>query len=210
MKTAIIFGATGLVGKALCHQLVNDDRYGKIILLVRKSLQFSSLKIEEKIIDFNNLDKFDISGDELYCCLGTTIKSAGSKEAFYKVDFDYVIQSAQMALRGNVKKIVVVSAMGANKNSSVFYNKVKGEMEEAIAQLDFQQAVIVRPSMLLGNRFEFRLGELIVKKIMGVFSFLIPDKYKAIHDYQVAKAMILQMNTTTQKYTVVENQDMLL
>ena len=207
MKIAIVVGTTGLVGKALCHQLVNDERYAKIILLVRKSQQLSNPKIEERIIDFNQLE---IKGDELYCCLGTTIKVAGSKEAFYKVDFEYVLQIAKMALRSSVKKIAVVSAMGANKQSSVFYNKVKGEMEEAIAKLDFQHAVIVRPSMLLGNRSEFRLGELIGKKIMSLFSFLIPSNYKAIQDYQVARAMVTQMNSATQGFKIIENQDMLL
>lgn len=209
MKTAIIVGATGLVGKELCKQLLADERYDKVKLLVRKSQTVTHPKIEEVIIDFNDLKALNITGDELYCCLGTTIKTAGSKEAFYKVDFEYVVQIAKKALNGGVKQVVVVSAMGANKNSSVFYNKVKGEMEEAVSQLGFQTCVIVRPSMLLGNRTEFRLAELIGKKVMTVLSFLIPAKYKAIHDYQVANAMIYNCNNSQQGLLIVENQDML-
>lgn len=210
MKTAIIVGATGLVGKELCKQLLADERYDKVKLLVRKSQAVTHPKIEEVIIDFNNLNALNITGDELYCCLGTTIKTAGSKEAFYKVDFEYVVQIAKKALHGGVKKVVVVSAMGANKNSSVFYNKVKGEMEGTVSQLGFQNCIIVRPSMLLGNRTEFRLAELIGKKVMTALSFLIPAKYKAIHDYQVANAMVFYCNNTQQKTLIVENQDMLV
>lgn len=209
MKTAIIVGATGLIGKELCRQLLADERYEKVKLLVRKHQELTHPKIEELIIDFNALDALSIIGDELYCCLGTTIKTAGSKEAFYKVDYEYVVQVSKQALKAGVKKLVVVSAMGADKKSSVFYNKVKGEMEEAISQLDFENTIIVRPSMLLGNRSEFRLGELIGKKVMRALSFLIPAKYKAIHDYQVAKAMILQANTNLKQFVIVENQDML-
>ncbi len=210
MKTAIIVGATGLIGKELCNQLLEDNRYDKIKLLVRKRQALTHSKIEEIIIDFNNLNELNVTGDELYCCLGTTIKTAGSKEAFYKVDFEYVVQIAKHALQAGVEQLVVVSAMGADKNSSVFYNNVKGEMEEAVSQLGFQKCVIIRPSMLLGNRTEFRLAELITKKIMTTLSFLIPAKYKAIHDYQVAKAMIFNCNNSQLKVLIVENQDMLL
>ena len=210
MKTAIIVGATGLIGKELCNQLLEDDRYEKVKLLVRKRQALTHSKIEEIIIDFNNLNELNVTGDELYCCLGTTIKTAGSKEAFYKVDFEYVVQIAKHALQAGVEQLVVVSAMGADKNSSIFYNKVKGEMEEAVSQLGFQKCVIIRPSMLLGNRTEFRLAELITKKVMTTLSFLIPAKYKAIHDYQVAKAMIFNCNNSQLKVLIVENQDMLL
>ena len=210
MKTAIIVGATGLIGKELCNQLLEDNRYDKIKLLVRKRQALTHSKIEEIIIDFNNLNELNVTGDELYCCLGTTIKTAGSKEAFYKVDFEYVVQIAKHALQAGVEQLVVVSAMGADKNSSVFYNNVKGEMEEAVSQLGFQKCVIIRPSMLLGNRTEFRLAELITKKVMTTLSFLIPAKYKAIHDYQVAKAMIFNCNNSQLKVLIVENQDMLL
>lgn len=209
MKTAIIVGATGLIGKELCKQLIADARYEKVKLLVRKHQELRHPKIEELIIDFNNLNDLSILGDELYCCLGTTIKTAGSKEAFYKVDYEYVVQIAKQALQSGVRKIVVVSAMAANKNSSVFYNKVKGEMEEAVSQLGFQNCIIVRPSMLLGNRAEFRLGELIGKKVMMALSFLIPAKYKAIYDHQVVKAMIDNCNNSEQKLLIVENDKML-
>lgn len=209
MKTAIIVGSTGLIGKELCQQLLTDKRYDKVKLIVRKPQPISHPKIEEIIIDFNNFNQLEISGDEFYCCLGTTIKVAGSKEAFYKVDYEYVVELAKKAIQGGVTKMAVVSAMGADKNSTVFYNKVKGEMEEAISQLDFKNCFILRPSMLLGNRSEFRLGELIAKKIMTALSFLIPKKYKAIHDYQVAKAMILYCNSSKEKLLIIENQNMI-
>lgn len=209
MKTAVIIGATGLIGKALSKQLLEHVRYAQVILLVRKPLALSHPKLKQVLYNFEQPNAEYLKADELYVCMGTTIKTAGSKEAFYKVDYEYVVNTAQTAHVNGVKKCAVISAMGANKNASIFYNKVKGEMEEALNNIGFEELVIVRPSMLLGNRQEFRLGELIGKYLMIGLAFLIPKKYKAIHDYQVAKAMIHYMNTNQTGKVIVENDAML-
>ena len=145
----------------------------------------------------------------MFCCLGTTIKTAGSKEAFRKVDLDYVVNVAKAAKENGVNHFAVVSAMGADKNSNIFYNKTKGEMEDAIKTIGFNSTYIIRPSLLLGDRKEFRFGELLGKFIMITLSFLIPKKYRAIYDVQVALAMIHFMNQAENGFFVKENDELL-
>lgn len=209
MKKAIIIGASGLIGKALTTELLNDIRYSEIILLVRKPLELSHQKLKQVVFNFEAPDSSVLNADELFCCLGTTIKTAGSKEAFYKVDYHYVVNTAKAARANGVKKMEVISSMGADKNSSIFYSKVKGEMEDALSALGFDELVIVHPSLLLGNRTEFRLGETISKWLMIGLAFLIPKKYKAIKDTQVAKAMIHYMNLNITGKVVIENDALL-
>jgi uncharacterized protein YbjT (DUF2867 family) len=144
--------------------------------------------------NFDNPDKTAVVADEIFCCLGTTIKVAGSKPAFYKVDHDYVLTIAQTSYSNGAKKFALISSMGANKNSSLFYNKTKGAIEEAVTGVGYESLYIFRPSLLLGQRADFRLGEIVGKSIMKIFSFAIPDKYKAIEARQVARAMIACMN----------------
>lgn len=209
MKTAVIIGSTGLVGKELVDLLINDHRYSKLVLLVRSAFNHSNPKVQVQQFDFDKPDASLVVGDELFCCLGTTIKKAGSKDNFVKVDYDYVTSISKIALHNGIKKIAVVSAMGANQHSSVFYNQTKGKMEVALKNIGFDVCVIVRPSLLLGNRTEFRFGEQIGKYAMLAFSFLIPLKYKAINAHQVAKAMIVKLNSAITGFTVVENDDLL-
>ena len=209
MKTAIIIGATGLIGTELTKQLLKDSRYSVILLLGRNKTVLDHPKLKHVALDFDHPDASMIKGDELFCCLGTTIKTAGSKEVFYKVDHDYVVNTATLARHNGIARIAVVSAMGADSNSSVFYTKTKGDMELAVSALAFEACYIVRPSMLLGNRKEFRLGETIGKWIMIPFSFLIPKKYKAIKDSQVAKSMIHFMNSSLKGNHFIENDTML-
>lgn len=194
-KTAIVLGASGLVGSELLSKLLVNEDYSKIKVLVRKSFPIVNSKVEELIVDFNHSEKFadKVTGDVLFCCIGTTIKTAGSKEAFIKVDYTIPAEAAKIAKQNHVKSVVLISSLGADKNSSNFYLQVKGDVEEALQQLNFDSLIIVRPSMLLGDRKEFRLGELIGKFFMKLFSFIFIGgikKYKAIEAKVVAKAMI--------------------
>jgi uncharacterized protein YbjT (DUF2867 family) len=209
MKTALILGATGLIGKKITEQLLDHPNYSSVIILVRKKLSIHHPKLTQQIFnyDFPNLSL--IKADDVYCSLGTTIKTAGSKEAFRKVDYDYVVTIAKAGKENGVNQIAVISAMGANKDSNIFYNRTKGEMEAAIKKIGFNTALIIRPSMLLGNRTEFRFGELIGKYIMTSLSFLIPKKYKAIYDVQVAKATIYFMNSNLKGFIVKENEELI-
>ncbi|MBI9033085.1 MAG: NAD(P)H-binding protein [Bacteroidales bacterium] len=194
-KTAIIFGSTGLIGNCLVETLLHDDNYLKIHLFIRKPIEINHSKIEQHIFDFNHPEKSadHFSADEIFICLGTTIKKAGSVAEVERIDRDYPIQIAEIAYKAGVKSIAIVSSSGANAKSSNYYTRVKGEMEQGILNLNFEKTVIVRPSLLFGKRSEFRLGELIGKGLMQVLSFLFIGKikkYKGIHARTVAKAMI--------------------
>ena len=194
MKKALVIGGSGLVGKHLIELLLADGRY-TVLALARKPLAIKNEKIIQVLFDFDNPDKTAVAADEIFCCLGTTIKAAGSKRAFYKVDYEYVLTIAQAGYANGAKKFALVSSMGANKNSNVFYSKTKGAIEEAVSRIGYESLFIFRPSILLGRRTEFRLGEMIGKSLMKVFDFAIPKKYKAIEARQVAKAMVAGMNS---------------
>jgi uncharacterized protein YbjT (DUF2867 family) len=195
MKTAIIAGASGLVGTALVNQLIDNSDYAKIHLLVRNPLNISSEKIVEHIVDFENLDQLNIDEPihHAFCLLGTTIKKAKTKESFRKVDFEYVYNFAKKARELNVNKFLVVSALGANPKSAIFYNRVKGEIENELKALDFMHYFIFRPSLLMGNRKENRAGE---KTAIAIYKVINPlfigklNKYKGIQAKQVAKGMV--------------------
>jgi len=214
MKTAIILGSTGLTGRALLNQILQDEQFDKVILFLRKELQLSHPKLTQHCIDFNQLEKYKelIQGDVIFCCLGTTIKTAGSQEAFKKVDFTYPTEFAKIAKQNGVSTFLLQSSLGADASSNNFYLKVKGETEEIINKLSFNSFATFRPSMLLGNRTEFRLGESIGKIVMQLFSFLFIGKlkrYKAIHVNQVASAMIRQSKLNKLGSTAIENEEMI-
>ena len=204
MKKALVIGGTGLIGSSLIELLLADGRYA-VISLVRKKSALNNNQLTEVVFNFDNPDRRLVVADEVFCCLGTTIKTAGSKDAFYKVDHDYVVETAQLAQTNGAKKFAMVSSMGANKNATFFYSKVKGITEEAVSNISYESIFIFRPSLLLGQRKEFRFGELVSKVLMTVFSFAIPKKYKAIQARQVAKAMIASMNTGQTGVHVIES-----
>lgn len=192
MATALIVGSTGLVGNQLVELLLDDDRYTQVTAIARTSLPFSHPKLKLIIADFDSIEsqKEKLMADDVFCCLGTTIKSAKSKEAFRKIDFDYPLLIAKLTKALGAKQFLLVSALGANKASSVFYNKVKGEIEEAISSIGFESYHVFRPSLLLGPRIEKREGERSMQKIFSAVGFLIPKKYKAIESIKVARGML--------------------
>jgi uncharacterized protein YbjT (DUF2867 family) len=194
-KTAIIVGASGLVGNEVLKLLLADNDFEKVKTFVRKPLVISHPKLEQYIINFDFIDKSAdlIKGNVLFCCLGTTIKTAGSKEEFKKVDYVYPLEFAKIAKQNGVNKFLIITSIGANKSSSNFYLKVKGDIETVLEKLKFDSLVILQPSMLLGERKGLRSGEIIGKIIMKPISFLFIGKfkkYKAIEATIVAKAMI--------------------
>jgi uncharacterized protein YbjT (DUF2867 family) len=188
-KTALILGATGLIGQALTQQLLENPYYDTVKVLVRTPLELEHPKLIQERYDYDHPQADLLTANHVYCCLGTTIKKAGSPEAFRKVDYDYVVQTAALAQEQGARRMAVVSSMGADANSKVLYSRVKGEMEAALQAQGWETLYIVRPSLLLGERDEFRLGESIGKVAAKGLSFLIPDKYKGIEGSQVAKAM---------------------
>lgn len=192
MKVAVIAGATGLIGSQLLDLLLNDAEYHLVKALTRAPLRHKDSKLENLVIDFDRLAEQGpkITGDVVFCCLGTTMKKAGSKEAFRKVDFMYPLELARVTHPVGAQQFLLVSALGADKDSAIYYNKVKGEVEEAIQKVGFQSYHIFRPSLLLGPRGEDRPGEDAAKFFYKVFGFLIPQKFKAIDSMKVARAMI--------------------
>ncbi|MCU0383024.1 MAG: oxidoreductase, partial [Cyclobacteriaceae bacterium] len=152
-----------------------------------------------------NIDK--LQADDVFCCLGTTIRKAKTKEAFKEVDYDYPLALARLTLEKGAKHFLLVSALGASARSSVFYNKVKGEIEQAIASLGFESFSILRPSLLLGERSEQRAGEDAAKLFYKIFGLLIPKKYKGIEARQVAKAMLLIANNGKSGKRIFESDE---
>lgn len=194
-KTALIVGATGLIGGHVLRLLLQDAAYDAVKVLVRKQISTQHPKLQQHVVNFDKLQESAslLKADDVFCCLGTTIKTAGSQEAFRKVDHDYPVATAQLAQQQGAEKFLIVTAMGANKSSSIFYNRVKGEVEEAIKKIPFQAIHIFQPSLLLGERNEHRAGEKIGAVIFKLTNplFIGPlKKYKAIQGSAVAGAMV--------------------
>ena len=211
MKTALLFGGTGLVGRELMKRLFEDWHYNELKVFVRKKMVIKHLHVDVVQIDFDSMDESAamIKGDDCFCALGTTMKKAGSREAFRKVDYEYVMNIARIAKQNGVKKFLVVSSIGADPASSNFYLKTKGEMEMALRQLSFEELIIVRPSILMGKRNEFRLGELIgilFARIVSPFMIGPIKRYRPIKARVVARSMIKLANSSANKIIYESNE----
>jgi uncharacterized protein YbjT (DUF2867 family) len=191
---ALIIGATGLIGSYCLKEMLNDDSYSSVEIWVRKHTGITHLKLTERVINFEILSDLNLNGiDHVFCCLGTTIHKAKTKEAFSKVDKEYVSELAKLAESSECQKFLVVSSIGANKNSKNFYLRTKGEMEELVKKKSVPAIYILQPSMLLGNRKEFRFGEIIGKTMMFLIEFMLIGKmrkYRGIHASTIAKALL--------------------
>lgn len=210
-KVALIVGATGLIGGQLLELLLTDDRYSKVTALSRKPLSINHSKLDNVVVDFNRLSEyFDrLSADDVFCCLGTTMKQAGSPEAFRKVDFEYPLEIAKITKGLGAKQFLIITALGASKKSSFYYNKVKGEVEEAIGNQGFESYHIFRPSFLQGKRIESRAGEEATKVFFSIFGFLVPKKFKAIDSNKVARAMLMKAKEESRGVFVYESDTLL-
>ncbi len=191
MKTALVIGATGLIGKQLLETLLTDDYYHSVKTLSRKPINIVHPRHQNNIIDFDNVGQYreSMSADDVFCCLGTTMNQAKTKEAFRKVDLTYPYEIAEITKDLGAHQYLLVSALGADKTSSIYYNKIKGETEALITSVGFETLHIFRPSLLLGERAESRPGEDSAKLLYKAFSWLIPARYKGIDAGRVARAM---------------------
>lgn len=187
----MLAGGTGLIGSQLLKLLVEDEQYKKVKCLTRNKLPFEHEKISVIQTDGGNLNDLadTLQADDVFCCLGTTIKKAKTKEAFKKIDFEYPLRLANLAKAGGTSQFLLVSSLGADAGSSLFYNQVKGEVEAAIEAVGFRTFHVFRPSLLLGPRAEERSSEDAAKLFFRLFGFLVPRKYKAIDSAKVANAM---------------------
>ena len=200
--TALLAGATGLVGGHLLDYLLASPRHTKIVAVTRQPLERSHDKLNNLVVDFDTLEDgiraADIKADEAYCTLGTTIKKAGSQAAFRKVDFDYETAFARAALTAGAKRFALVSAVGASAGSSIFYSRVKGETEEAIRAMGFPALHIFQPGVLLGVRREARPAEQLAIAVTPFLNLGLQGplrKYRGIAATDVAKAMLAALGT---------------
>lgn len=194
-RTALVLGATGLVGGHLLDLLLDDPAYASVLVLGRRPVPREHPRLRQETVDFDRLRDFAdrVRARDVFCALGTTIRAAGSREAFRRVDLDYPRTLAEAAARNGAERFLLVSALGADARSSMFYNRVKGEAEDAVRTLPFQEVVILRPSLLLGARAEHRPGEALAQRLMPRLSPLLLGplrKYRPIEARTVARAMV--------------------
>ena len=194
-KSALLVGASGLVGGHCLQFLLEESSYTRVVVLVRRPLSITHDKLIQHIVDFSELETLgeSLTADDVYCCLGTTIKKAETQEAFRKVDFDYPIKIAALAQHLGASQFMIVTSLGADPHSRIFYNRVKGEVEEAIGKISFPTINIFRPSLLLGDRTEHRTGEKAGAFIMSGLKYMMVGpfrKYRPIQSRDVAKVMV--------------------
>ena len=209
--TATLVGATGLIGGYLLEELLNDPYFDTVRILIRRPLDITHPKLEKKIVDFNDSDSLLVAlsnSDVLFCAIGSTMKKVkGDKEAYRKIDFDIPVKLARFCKMTGCEKFILVSSAGANSKSRNFYQRLKEETEEAVKSVGLNTVHIMRPSLLLGERKEFRPGESIGKAVMTSLSFLIPEKYKAIQGKDVAKVMLALAKNKNEGIFVHENSE---
>ena len=200
-KTAVVLGATGLIGQHLVQELLQNEFFSKVRILVRRPLKLNHPKVDVQVVNFN--DEKDIAaridiGDVIFCCIGTTRKKVkGNKTEYRKVDYDIPIITARLGIQHGFNQFLIVSAIGANPLAANFYLQLKGCIEEDVTALPFESIHIFRPSILLGKREEFRPGENISKAVVKALSFLLLGgwrKYRPIPAADVAKAMVAAAN----------------
>lgn len=217
-KIAVVAGATGLTGSTLLRQLASDTRFDRVVALVRSAKREMPSRVESVVLDFealaNGTDTITIDRaqtDELavFCCLGTTIKVAGSQDAFRRVDFDYVVAVARWAKAQNASHFGLISALGATAKSGVFYSRTKGEAEDAVRALGLPSAHIVRPSFIDGDRTESRLGETIAIKVArGISPLLLGPlrRYRVVTAKAIAASLLRASVSPLAGVTVTESE----
>ena len=210
-KTAIILGATGLTGGLLLEQLLIDSRYRKIKLFSRTSCNIKHDKIEEHLVDLLDLKshKSLFTADEVFCCIGTTKAKTPNEEIYLEIDYGIPVMAAQLSNQNNIDTFIVISALGADKQSNIFYNRTKGRMEEAVFMEKIPNTYILQPSLIGGDRNEKRVGEFIAKlfmKLVNPFMIGSLSKYKSIHPLTIAKCMVLLANSSHSSGIIVSDE----
>lgn len=206
-KSAIILGATGLTGSLVLTELLSDNRYDRILLFSRCACGILNPKIEEHIVDVLHLEEAapHFRADEVYCCIGTTKKKTPDKDLYRKIDIGIPASAARIASENGIKSFAVVSAIGADSKSSIAYNRIKGDMEQAVLDANIEQTYILRPSIISGDREEKRLGEkigLFVFKLLKPLFFGKLKKYRAVEAITIARRMIELCNSNAESQII--------
>ncbi|QUG40389.1 NAD-dependent epimerase/dehydratase family protein [Psychrobacillus sp. INOP01] len=213
-RVAIVVGATGFTGQFLVKQLCESEEYAAVSVIVRRDFPYRHAKLDVQIKDFDRLEENDLDiADDLFCCLGTTMKKAKSKENFEQVDLEYPLRIASLAKKRGIPNFHVISAIGSNKKSLFFYSQVKGRMEEGLIEMELPHLFIYKPSLLTGGRGEFRLGERLSE---GIFQLLNPiligplKRMRSIEGKQLAFAMYYYaIHNTKNDVTIYKPLDIL-
>lgn len=190
---AIILGATGLVGSKLLSKLIHDSHFTEIISFSRRPLDLTHPKLKQIVSplkDFDHGQELFHEVDALFCCLGTTIKKAGSQKAFKAVDYDLPLMAAQVFKKNQGKHFLIITAVGSDPESPFFYNKTKGQLEQALKDLNLKRLSLIKPSLLLGERADSRFFEGLGQIIFPILNPLIPGKYKAVSAEDVAETLL--------------------
>lgn len=205
-RTHLILGATGLVGRELLQLLLAENDTARVVVLARRPTGVRHEKLDERVVDLAEMDRHAnaFAVDAIFCALGTTIKVAGSRERFRFVDHDLPLQAARLGFAHGARHYLVVSSLGANARSRIFYNRVKGDVEKQLRALGYPRLTIVRPSLLLGDRAEFRLAE----RLFSHLGWLMPPAYKPIQAHDVARALVLLSRDETAGVRVVESREL--
>lgn len=210
-KKAIIIGASGLVGSHILASLLENPNYSEIAIFTRKKIDLEHPKLNQVLVDFDNLNKNLIQADEIFCAIGTTLKKAGSKSAQLHIDCEIPYNFAKIGRENGVKGFYLVSSLGADANSTNFYLKTKGQLEQKITELKFETFVSVRPSILFGNRTEKRLGEgfgIFAAKLIEPFLLGKLKKYAGIEAADVAEALIKLANSNKKGDYKIESDEL--
>ncbi len=210
IKSTLVIGSTGLVGSYLVQELLNSPNFDSVTTPVRKLSFDSHPRLNEIIFDFETESEIELLEpvNHIFCCLGTTIKTAGSKEAFRFVDFELPLRFAKWAEKINADSFSIVTAIAANSGSAIFYNRVKGEIEEALKKTTIPIIQIFQPSLIMGRRKESRFGENAVKGIMTLLNPLMigsAKKYAGIHAQTIARGMVFYLDNSRQGVSVFES-----
>jgi uncharacterized protein YbjT (DUF2867 family) len=207
VPSVALLGATGLVGRQCLELLINDRAFERIVVLTRRKFaEATAPRVEAHTVDFDRLEEHaDVLGvDQVICAIGTTIKNVGgSEEQFRHVDYDIPLAAARLALARGARHFMLVSALGADASSRIFYSRVKGEVENALRTLGYRGVTIVRPSLLLGDRDEFRLGEEVAKR----FAWLVPGKYRPVSARDVAAALVRSAKADVPGLHIIESDE---
>ncbi|WP_299258630.1 NAD(P)H-binding protein [uncultured Aquimarina sp.] len=210
-KTAIILGATGLTGGILLKSLLKDNRYSKIKLFSRKTVGISHPKIEEHLINVLQLNTIasNFIGNEVFCCIGTTNAKTPDKGLYRSIDYGIPVTAAELCKQNNIKTFIVISALGADSKSNVFYNRTKGEMEETVLTLEIPKTHILQPSLIGGKRDEKRVGEYFFKQLMRIINPLLISplkKYRSINPETIVSAMVWLANNEFNRKRIVSDE----
>ncbi|HEV3050574.1 MAG TPA: NAD(P)H-binding protein [Longimicrobium sp.] len=210
--SALLLGATGLVGGNVLDLLLNDPAYGRVVVLGRRPIDRQHPGLEQHVADLGRLDEHAgrFAVDDVFCCLGTTIRAAGSQEAFRRVDHDYVVDAARVAAAAGARRYLLVTAAGADSHSRFFYNRVKGDAEAGVRAQSFDGVVILRPSLILGPRAERRTAEALAQRVAPALNAVLIGplrRYRAVEARTVARAMVRLAKERPHGVRIVENDE---